>query len=191
MTSLCVFCGSSPGANGAYTQAARAFGKLLAQHNITLVFGGGKVGLMGHVADAVLHHGGKAVGVIPEALVQKEVAHESLTTLHVVKDMHERKALMYNLADAFVAMPGGTGTLDEFFEVFTWTQLGLLLKPLGLLNVAGYFNHLAAFLRHTVAERFVTPEHLDTLVVEENPERLLQRLRTPSAVLPDKWIDRS
>ncbi len=122
---------------------------------------------MGHVADAVLQHGGRAVGVIPETLVQKQVAHESLTTLHVVKDMHERKVLMYKLADAFVAMPGGTGTLDEFFEVFTWTQLGLLLKPLGLLNVAGYFNHLAAFLRHSVAERFVTPEHLDMLVVEE------------------------
>lgn len=189
MTSLCVFCGSSPGANGAYAQAARELGTLLAEQNITLVFGGGKIGLMGYLADAVLHHGGKAVGVIPEALVQKELAHESLTALHIVKNMHDRKALMYKLADGFVVLPGGAGTLDEFFEVFTWTQLGLLLKPLGLLNVDGYFDHLAAFLRHAVAERFLTLHHLDMLIVDERAASLLQRLRTASPYLLDKWID--
>ncbi len=186
ITSLCIFCGSSPGANGAYAHAARALGTLLAQQNIALIFGGGKVGLMGHLADAVLQHGGKAIGVIPEALVRKEVAHDSLTAQHVVRDMHERKALMYALADAFVVLPGGAGTLDEFFEVFTWTQLGLLLKPLGLLNVEGYFTRLAAFLDHAVTERFVSRQHLDMLIVDEQPDALLQR----ASVYPaDKWID--
>jgi uncharacterized protein (TIGR00730 family) len=189
MNSLCIFCGSSPGANGAYAHAARALGTLLAQQNITLIFGGGKVGLMGHLADAVLQNGGKAIGVIPEALVRKEVAHDSLTALHVVRDMHERKALMYALADAFVALPGGTGTLDEFFEVFTWTQLGFLLKPLGLLNVEGYFTRLAAFLDHAVAERFVSRQHLDMLIVDEHPDALLRRLRSASVYPQDKWID--
>lgn len=190
MNSLCVFCGSSPGANGAYAEAARAFGTLLARRGITLVFGGGKVGLMGHLADAVLAHGGTAVGVIPEALVRKEVAHEALTAMHVVKTMHERKALMYELSDAFVALPGGTGTLDELFEVITWNQLGYLTKPVGMLNVNGYFDALGAFLHHTVAERFVRAEHITMLHAEENPERLLARLTSPPIPSPDKWIDR-
>lgn len=190
MNSICVFCGSSPGANGAYAHAAQAFGTLLAQQRITLIFGGGKVGLMGHLANAVLSNGGNAVGVIPEALMRKEVAHDALTELHVVKDMHIRKARMYELADAFVAMPGGTGTLDELFEVITWNQLGYLTKPVGLLNVGGYFNALTDFLKHTVAERFVKAEHVNLLHVEENAEMLLSRLRAPQVSLPNKWIDR-
>jgi uncharacterized protein (TIGR00730 family) len=191
MNSLCVFCGSSPGANGAYADAARAFGTLLAEQHISLVFGGGKVGLMGHLADAVLSNGGKAIGVIPEALVRKEVAHDGLTTMHVVKTMHERKALMYDLSDAFVALPGGTGTLDELFEVITWNQLGYLTKPVGLLNVHGYFDALTAFLHHSVAERFVKPELLGLLHADEDPEKLLTRLNTPPTPLSDKWMDRS
>lgn len=188
--SICIFCGSSPGANGAYAKAARSLGKLLAETNITLVFGGGKVGLMGHLADAVLANGGKAIGVIPKALVAKEVAHDNLTTLHVVNDMHERKAMMYELSEGFIALPGGTGTLDELFEVFTWTQLGYLDKPIGLLNVDGYFNQLRSFLHHTVGERFVKPEQLDMLIVEDDAELLLQRLHASVPQKIDKWIDR-
>lgn len=190
MNSICVFCGSSPGANGAYANAARSFGTLLAKNNITLIFGGGKVGLMGQLADSVLSYGGKAIGVIPESLVKKEVAHDSLTEMHVVQNMHERKALMYKLSDAFVALPGGTGTLDELFEVFTWIQLGYLNKPVGLLNVDGYFDHLMTFLRHSVRERFVKAEQLDMLLVDEREDRLLQRMKTYAPMQTDKWIDR-
>ncbi|MEO8168266.1 MAG: TIGR00730 family Rossman fold protein [bacterium] len=189
MKSLCVFCGSSPGANAAYVNAARSFGELLATNNITLIFGGGKVGLMGQLADAVLNNGGKAIGVIPSRLAIKEVAHAGLTDLHVVKNMHTRKALMYELSDAFVALPGGTGTLDELFEVFTWTQLGFLTKPLGLLNVNNYFDHLTSFLSHTVEERFVKPEHLDMLLVDSNQESLLSRLNKYIPSQSSKWID--
>jgi uncharacterized protein (TIGR00730 family) len=191
INSLCIFCGSSPGANGAYANAARRFGELLARDNITLIFGGGKVGLMGQLADAVLANGGKAIGVIPEALMRKEVAHSGLTHMHVVPTMHERKALMYKLSDAFVAMPGGTGTLDELFEVFTWLQLGYLHKPIGLLNVHGYFNHLTAFLNHSVAERFVKAEQLEDLLVDENAASLLARLKNHTPKQIDKWVDRS
>ena len=188
INALCVFCGSSPGANGAYATAARSFGTLLAKNGITLIFGGGKVGLMGQLADSVLQNGGKAIGVIPEALMRKEVAHQNLTQMHVVPNMHERKALMYKLSEAFVAMPGGTGTLDELFEVFTWLQLGYLHKPIGLLNVHGYFNHLTSFLNHSVAERFVKAEQLEDLLVDENEASLLTRLKNHTPKQIDKWI---
>ena len=191
MKSLCVFCGSSPGANGAYAEAARAFGTLLVTNNITLIYGGGKVGLMGQLADSVLKNGGEAIGVIPETLFKKEVAHQNLTKLHVVENMHVRKALMYELSDGFVALPGGTGTLDELFEVFTWIQIGYLSKPIGLLNVNGYFNHLSTFLEHTVAERFVKPEHLTMLLVDDNGESLLHRMHNTNPVSCDKWIDKT
>lgn len=190
MNSLCVFCGSSPGANGNYALAARSFGTLLAQQHITLIFGGGKVGMMGHLADAVLSNGGKAIGIIPEALMRKEVSHDGLTEMHVVPSMHERKALMYKLSDAFVAMPGGTGTLDELFEVFTWLQLGYLHKPIGLLNVEGYFDHLTAFLKHSVTEKFVKAEQLEDLLVDESEASLLIRLKNHTPIQIDKWIDR-
>lgn len=189
MKSICVFCGSSPGANGAYAQAARSFGELLVKNDITLIFGGGKVGLMGQLADAVLANGGKAIGVIPDRLAIKEVAHASLTDLHVVENMHQRKALMYELSDAFVALPGGTGTLDELFEVFTWIQLGFLAKPLGLLNVESYFNNLTLFLSHTVEQRFVKAEHLNMLLVDSDQESLLSRLKNYTPVQSNKWID--
>jgi hypothetical protein len=190
MNSICIFCGSSPGAHRAYANAARTFGELLARNNITLIFGGGKVGLMGHLADAVLANGGNAIGVIPEALMRKEVAHQGLTHMYVVPTMHERKAMMYKLSDAFVALPGGTGTLDELFEVFTWLQLGYLHKPIGLLNVHGYFSSLTAFLDHSVAERFVKAEQLEDLLVDENEESLLARLKQHTPKQVDKWVDR-
>lgn len=191
MNSICVFCGSSPGANGAYAEAARAFGALLATNNITLIYGGGKVGLMGQLADSVLKNGGDAIGVIPETLFKKEVAHESLTKLHIVENMHVRKALMYELSDGFVALPGGTGTLDELFEVFTWIQLGLLVKPVGLLNVDGYFDHLRSFLTHSVEQRFVKAEHLDMLVIDDSQDALLHRLTNARPISSDKWMDRT
>src|ERR1051325_8659898 len=155
MQRLCVFTGSSSGARAAYAEAARELGTLLARRGIGLVYGGARVGLMGAVADAVLAAGGEAIGVIPQALVAKEVAHTGLTALHVVESMHARKAMMSDLSDGFIALPGGWGTLEELFEVLTWAQLGLHRKPTGLLNVDGYFDGLLAFLTHTVAEAFV------------------------------------
>jgi uncharacterized protein (TIGR00730 family) len=187
----CVFCGSSPGARPQYTEATEDLGSLLVQNGITLVYGGASVGLMGRLADTVLSEGGEAVGVIPRPLVEREIAHVGLTELHVVDSMHERKALMADLSDAFVALPGGLGTLDELFEVYTWAQLGLHRKPCGLLNVEGYYQHLADFLDHAAGERFVRDEHRDMLIVEEDPATMLERLRgfDPAALTP-KWIDR-
>ena len=174
---LCVYCGSSVGARPAYAHAAHALGTRLAAENVGLVTGGGRVGLMGVVADAVLAGGGDATGVIPQALVDREVGHEGLTALHVVGTMHERKALMAHLSDAFVALPGGLGTLEEIAEMLTWAQLGLHPKPCGLLDVDGYYAPLVRFFDHATAERFVRPEHRALLVVEADPARLLDRLR--------------
>ena len=188
MERIAVFCGSSLGGAEAYRSAAEALGALLARRGHPLVYGGGQVGLMGVVADAVLRAGGTAVGVIPEALAGREIAHAGLTELHVVPTMHARKALMAELSSAFVALPGGFGTLDELFEIVTWGQLGLHRKPVGLLDVNGYFGSLLRFVAHAVAERFVRAEHAELLVVEATPEALLDRLaahRPPS--LP-KWI---
>ena len=173
---LCVYCGSSPGARPVYGEAAHALGTLLAREGVGLVTGGGRVGLMGVVADAVLAAGGEAVGVIPQALMDREVGHEGMTALHVVGTMHERKALMAHLSDAFVALPGGLGTLEEIAEMLTWAQLGLHPKPCGLLDVAGYYAPLVRFFDHATAERFVRPEHRALLAVERDPERLLARL---------------
>jgi uncharacterized protein (TIGR00730 family) len=187
----CVFCGSSPGARPQYTEATEDLGSLLVQNGITLVYGGASVGLMGRLAETVLSEGGEAVGVIPRALVEREIAHLGLTELHVVDSMHERKALMADLSDAFVALPGGLGTLDELFEVYTWAQLGLHRKPCGLLNVEGYYQHLADFLDHAVGERFVRDEHRDMLIVEDDPATMLERLQGfDPATLTPKWIDR-
>jgi uncharacterized protein (TIGR00730 family) len=187
----CVFCGSSPGARPQYTEATEDLGSLLVQNGITLVYGGASVGLMGRLADTVLSEGGEAVGVIPRALVEREIAHLGLTELHVVESMHERKALMADLSDAFVALPGGLGTLDELFEVYTWAQLGLHRKPCGLLNVEGYYQHLADFLDHAVGERFVRDEHREMLIVEDDPATMLERLQGfDPATLTPKWIDR-
>ena len=190
MTSVCVFCGSSPGARPEYRDAARALGALLASRGIRLIYGGGHVGLMGLLADAVLDSGGDVVGVITDGLQAREVGHAGLRDLRVVATMHERKALMASLADAFVALPGGAGTLDEFFEAWTWTQLGIHRKPVGILNVAGYFDALLTFLEHAVDQRFIRDEHWSAVVVDADATRLMDRLSASSPVRSDKWLDR-
>jgi uncharacterized protein (TIGR00730 family) len=188
---VCVFCGSSPGARPAYADATAELARLLAGEGIGVVYGGGAVGLMGVLGDAVLAAGGEAIGVIPQALVDREIGHTGLTELRVVGSMHERKALMADLSEAFIALPGGLGTLEELFEVYTWAQLGLHDKPCGLLDVEDYFAGIAAFLEHAVRERFVSEEHRAMLMVEHEPRALIERLRDyePRAVSP-KWIDR-
>jgi uncharacterized protein (TIGR00730 family) len=191
MRRICVFCGASPGARPEYAQATTELARLLVADGIGVVYGGGGVGLMGALADAVLAEGGEITGVIPRALVDREIAHPEVTDMRVVGSMHERKALMAELADAFVALPGGLGTLEELFEVYTWAQLGLHRKPCALLNVQGYYDGIAGFLADAVEERFLRQEHRDMLLVEREPRALLERLRgfEPDAVLP-KWIDR-
>jgi hypothetical protein len=189
MQRLCVFCGSSSGGRVEYRAAAVRLGELLAARGIGLVFGGGHVGLMGVLADAVLRGGGEAVGVIPQALVDKELAHGGLTRLHVVGTMHQRKALMADLADGFAALPGGYGTADEFFEILTWAQLGLHGKPIGLLNVAGFFDPLLAWVERAVGEGFLRGEHRRLLVVAGDAEALLEKLlRYYAAPGLPKWI---
>jgi uncharacterized protein (TIGR00730 family) len=189
---VCVFCGSSKGARPEYAAAAKHLGELLAQRSIGLVFGGGCVGLMGVVADAVLAHGGEAVGVIPGGLEQREIGHKGLTKLHVVETMHQRKALMADLADAFIALPGGYGTLEEFAEIVTWTQLGIQIKPCGLLNISGYWDGLLTFVEHAVNERFVHPENRQLILVASTPEEMLEKIGnwTPPAHL-ERWLDRA
>jgi uncharacterized protein (TIGR00730 family) len=191
MRRLCVFSGSSPGAHPDYAEAAEELGAALAPHGIGLVYGGASVGLMGVVADAALEAGADVVGVIPQALVDREIAHKGVSDLRIVASMHERKALMADLADGFVALPGGMGTLEELFEVYTWTQLGLHSKPLGLLDVRGYYAQLAAFLDHAVEERFLTPEHREMLVVEERAEAMIAAFRRWRPPVRTKWIDRA
>ena len=187
---VCVFCGSSPGARPAYRESADALGRALATQGRTLVYGGGNVGLMGVVADAALGSGGRVIGVMPQHLIDREIAHAGLTELRTVASMHERKQLMADLADTFVLLPGGLGSLEEFFEVWTWGQLGLHRKPYGLLNVDGYFDPLLTFLDHAVAERFVRPMHRSLLLVDDDPERLLARLDAHVPAPSPKWIDR-
>lgn len=176
MKRVCVFCGSRDGTRDQYVASARGMGQALARRGIGLVYGGGGIGLMGVLADAALSAGGDVIGVIPEALVAREVAHQGLGDLRVVASMHERKALMADLSDAFVALPGGLGTLEEFCEALTWAQLGIHRKPCGLLNVEGFFDPLLSFFDHAVRERFVSPDHRSLVVVEEDPERLLDAL---------------
>lgn len=190
MRRVCIFCGSNNGARTVYVDAARAMGAALARRRIGLVYDGGRVGLMGVVADAVLAGGGEVIGVIPEALVAKEVAHEGLPDLRVVGSMHERKALMAELADAFVALPGGYGTLEEFCEVVTWAQLGLHRKPCGLLNVGGFYDRLLALFDHAVAEHFVRPAHRSLVLEERDPEHLLDLLASYRRPALEKWLDR-
>lgn len=188
MKRVCVYCGSSIGNQPIYREMAEAMGALLARRGIGLVYGGGNVGLMGVVADAALAGGGEVIGVIPHALANREIAHAGVTDLRVVDSMHTRKALMAELSDAFIAMPGGVGTFEEFFEAVTWTQLGVHRKPCGLLNVGGFYSPLAAFIDQAVDEGFIKPIHRAMIVVDDDPERLLDSLATVE--LPDvpKWI---
>jgi uncharacterized protein (TIGR00730 family) len=187
---ICVFCGASPGARPAYREVTEELARLLAASGIGVVYGGGGVGLMGALADAVLAEGGAVTGIIPRALVDREIAHRDVTDMRVVGSMHERKALMAELADAFIALPGGLGTLEELFEVYTWAQLGLHRKPCALLNVEGYYDGVVDFLSTAVEERFVRDEHREMLIVEREPGALIERLRRfePDAAVP-KWID--
>ena len=190
INTICIYCGSSPGRLDAYSLAACALAKALVSRNIRLVYGGAGIGLMGLVADQVLKLGGEAIGVIPKALAHKEVAHKNLTELHVTESMHERKMLMAELSDGFVALPGGIGTLEELFEIWTWAQLGFHNKPCGLLNVEGYYDSLIGFLDHVLAERFVKKEHHALLIVETNSDVLLDRYVNyqPPTVRP--WINK-
>ena len=190
MRSICVFCGSSPGAQSVYADAAREMGRTLAERHIRLVYGGGHVGLMGVLADAAMAAGADVIGVITEGLQLREVGHKGLPDLRIVPSMHERKALMASLSDAFIALPGGAGTLDELFEAWTWTQLGIHRKPIGVLNTAGYVDPLLTFLSRAVAERFIRADDLAAVVVEPEPAPLLDRLATVTLPELDKWIDR-
>jgi uncharacterized protein (TIGR00730 family) len=185
-----VFCGSSPGARPEYAASADALGRLLAQRRLGLVYGGASVGLMGAVADGALAAGGEVIGVIPRGLVEREIGHPGLTELHEVSTMHERKALMAQLSDAVIALPGGAGTLEELFELFTWSQLGLIRMPIGLLDVAGYWQPLLAMLDHMVTERLMRAEHRATLLVSTAGEDLLDQLGSYRHKASDKWLDR-
>lgn len=190
MKRLCVFCGSSVGNNPAYVEAATTLGTLLANRGVGLVYGGGNVGLMGVIADAALAAGGEVIGVIPRALADREVAHHGVTDLRVVDSMHTRKAMMADLSDAFLAMPGGVGTFEEFFEAITWTQLGLHRKACGLLNVAGFYTPLALFIDQAVTDGFIKPVHRAAIIVDDDPARLLDTLTTIEIPDVPKWIRR-
>jgi uncharacterized protein (TIGR00730 family) len=189
MRSVCVYAGSLDGARLEYRAGAEAFARLLARNDIRVVYGGGRAGLMGAVADAALAEGGRVTGIIPEQLRAREVAHEGLEDLRVVSSMHERKALMAELAEAFVAVPGGVGTLEELIEVFTWAQLGLHRHPVALLNLGGYYDGLVDFFDHAKAEGFLRPETRERLIVASDPETLLDRLRGYEPPEVPRWID--
>lgn len=190
MKRICVFCGSSAGSHPEYRACAEELGAELTRRHIGLVYGGGNVGLMGAIADAVLKHGGEAIGVIPKHLMSREIGHKRLTKLHVVRSMHERKALMADLSDAFIALPGGFGTLEEFCEVLTWSQLGLHLKPCGIMNVLGYYTPLLRMLDHAVEERFLKPQNRALVLARETPSELLQAFEEWRPVHVEKWLDR-
>ncbi|WP_377701122.1 TIGR00730 family Rossman fold protein [Pseudoduganella sp. UC29_71] len=175
MKSLCVYCGANGGASPRYAEAAKALARGMVEMNLSLVYGGGNVGLMGIIADEVLRLGGEVTGVIPTALVQREVAHTGLTRQFVVKDMHERKAMMASLSDGFIAMPGGMGTMEELFEMLTWSQLGIHSKRVGLLNVDGFYDSLVGFIGHATEQGFIRPQHAAMMMVETEPGALLQR----------------
>jgi uncharacterized protein (TIGR00730 family) len=185
---ICVFCGSNTGTRPAYAEAAETLGKLLAARQISLVYGGGKVGLMGKLADAVLEAGGKVTGVIPQSLMRKEIAHAGLTDLRVVDSMHQRKALMADLSDAFIALPGGFGTFEEFCEIVTWAQLGLHRKPCGVLNVERYYNNLLGLFDHAVAEKFLHPTNRSLVVSADRPLELLDKLSSYDVPQVDKLL---
>lgn len=185
---LTVFCGSASGSLPAYTEVAEQLGRLLAERGIGLVYGGASVGLMGSVANAALAAGGEVIGVIPKALASREIAHDGLTQLHVVSSMHERKAMMAELSDGFIALPGGAGTLEEIFEVWTWGQLGYHRKPCALFNVAGYYDALVSFVEQVVEQGFLKPKHREMLIVDDRLDSLMQRIEAYEAPSVSKWI---
>jgi uncharacterized protein (TIGR00730 family) len=189
MKSICVFCGSNSGDDPVYLAAAEHVGEFLASRGISLVFGGGRVGLMGKIADTVMSRGGTVTGIIPAALDRKEVAHKGLTKLHIVNSMHERKAMMAELSDGFIALPGGFGTFEEFFEIVTWAQLGIHQKPCGLLNINGFYDPLIELARHSSSQGFIRKEHLDLILIEDNIEDLFRAMEDYTPPLIEKWID--
>ncbi|MFZ6767637.1 TIGR00730 family Rossman fold protein [Undibacterium sp. Di26W] len=189
MKTVCVYCGSSPGITAAYAAGARQLAAQLVSQQLRLVYGGGNVGLMGIIADEVLRLGGQVTGVIPKALMDKEVGHTGLTELHIVSNMHERKAMMADLSDGFIAMPGGIGTLEELFEVLTWSQLGFHEKPVGLYNINGFYQKLHDFLLHTVEQGFLRAAHLDLLYIDNDAASLLQKFTAYRPVHVRKWLD--
>jgi uncharacterized protein (TIGR00730 family) len=188
MRAVCVFCGSQAGVKPIYAELARRTGEAVAERGLTLVYGGGRVGLMGVLADAALARGGQVIGVIPEPLAAREVAHSGLTKLHLVGSMHERKALMAELADGFIALPGGYGTMEEFFEVLTWGQLGIHRKPCGLLNVAGYFDAIVAFFDRAFQDGFLLPEHRRMVLEADDPAILLRQMDRYRPPPTAKWV---
>ncbi len=185
---ICVNCGSNTGTRPEYMKAAVELGRYLAENNIGLVYGGAGVGLMGAVASSAMENGGDVIGVIPESFADR-VGHDNLTELHIVSTMHERKTIMFDLSDAFIALPGGMGTIEEVFEILTWAQLGFHTKPCGLLNICGYYDSILAFLENAVKQQFVRQEHKDMLLVDTDPEKLITRFNNYRAVPIDKWIN--
>ena len=190
MKNICVYCGASKGNGDVYLEKAAELGRLLAEKNIGLVYGGGSVGLMGMIAESCLKNGGRVTGVITEHLLDMEVAHNGLTELVVTKDMHERKAKMQDLSDGFISMPGGVGTLEETFEIFTWLQLGIHEKPLGILNTADFYKNLWIFMEHVVSENFLRKEHLDMILFDSDPEKLLEGLISFKPLKLAKWFNK-
>lgn len=189
MKRICVFCGSNNGANPVYLDAAERVGAFLAAQNIELVYGGGRVGLMGRIADACLANGGKVIGAIPQSLAAKEVAHQGLTELHIVGSMHERKALMAELADGFIALPGGFGTFEEFCEIVTWAQLGIHSKPCALFNVNGFYDNLIAMIDFSASQNFIREEHRKLVLIESEIEKLYELMKNFSPPVIEKWLD--
>jgi uncharacterized protein (TIGR00730 family) len=190
MRRLCVFCGSAPGSQPEYLEAARELGQAMAANKIELVYGGGRVGLMGAVADAVMASGGKVFGIIPERLAAQEIAHNGLTELKIVKSMHERKAIMAEMSDGFVAMPGGFGTIEEYCEVLTWSQLGFQKKACGLLNTLGFFDNLIRLFDDMTSKGFVMPVHRELVLVSQDPKDIINQVSNYKHTAPDKWVTR-
>lgn len=188
INSICINCGSSPGLKPDYMESAKKLGILLANKNIRIIYGGANVGLMGQIANTALDNGGEVIGIIPEKIASK-VKHENLTDLITVKTMHERKQMMFDLSDAFIGLPGGFGTLEEMFELLTWSQLGYHTKPCGLLNIAGFFDFLINFIDKAVEQRFIKPEHREMLLKDENPDNLLEKLFNYKPIVVEKWLD--
>jgi uncharacterized protein (TIGR00730 family) len=191
MNRICVFCGTNTGSRPDYGAAARELGQILAEQGIELVYGGASVGIMGELADSVHEHGGHVTGIIPQQLMEKEAAHTGIANLIVVASMHQRKSQMADMSDGFIALPGGIGTLEGFFEILTWSQLGIHAKPSGILNVAGYFDGLTRFLDHAVKEGFLTEEHRSAIIMETDPRRLLERMQAYTAPEGEKLMGRT
>jgi uncharacterized protein (TIGR00730 family) len=191
LTRICAFCGTNPGSRPAYSEAARELGRVLAEQEIELVYGGASVGIMGELADSVQEHGGHVTGIIPQQLMEKEAAHTGIRNLIVVASMHQRKSQMADMSDGFIALPGGIGTLEGFFEVLTWGQLGIHAKPAGILNVEGYFDKMTGFLDHAVREGFLRDAHRDAIIVGSDPRALLERMRAFTPAEGEKLMGRT